>query len=817
MVATTGYLDVLRQTEKPRELVAVWPLWLALTSVSHEAYYVTLLVGQDDPPELRSPADYVTWAGGMAWAWAEWNRWRRVSHGGRPVDEWKDVESTPIDQVPLRQAIARLVPLEDVRGFLDAMVLAAMTHAAPERPLSELLSSYYGPLPSPAPQHVSQRTAWFLKSSSFQQLSAAGTTDEASLRTVARAVAPAALRRLSRSRREREDEAETPWGQAALELVADQFAAELAAAAGPLGGWPTGGFGARSVGTHGTIAPLYGGLDLQFGDDDAALRYAGLARTATGGHITALVADLLTLGFTASDENTTTFDARVAMAVREFQIEASQAKICVPREGRRVAAPAVRQYLGRCHGIVDAETRRLLQLWLDLPRVHGDPAEHQAQAGVSQARNGLLVVACAETPKVPAVPVASQVVAVDLWGPCGTPTAAGRDTFDFAIEDRRHWAVDRLQRWGLPVAAEMPNLSDFRVALFVPLQDVDVVPLGRYTTDGLTGPHLFTSDTWRGTRLTLDRFRQHRQPGVPVREEDWVILCGMSQPETFGFADRLNGYDRALFSCGWCHWALRAAEGGPGELGALLAWYRWRNPAAFEADFGRWGVAAAAWPTHLDSPGKRIAPVLFYGLPASGFAVPHRAAAPGDGHYLNHTWMRSWRVFYRIAQCIRRSAGMHAAMREFAVRRIWELLHHTWSWAGVALFIAPATLGQLFTSQKAIVALLRWHINRPGDLFGDREPFTAQRRLADAVSTAAAEYRQTAGLGPNILIDAATLNDRNAPGAAAFQNQLVTSLTTNEPINVKAGQAVAAKLPDGTSLSGAPGTYPGPVPAGDYP
>ena len=818
-VATCGYIDVGWQPGQPRELTAVWPVWLALDSLSGNSFQTTLAAQKDDPPELRSPADYVTWAGGLARAWTEWNQWRRVSHSGRPVDEWEDAESTPLDQAQLRRAMARLVPLEDVRGFLDAMVLAAMAQAAPDRSVTALLSDYYSStFPSPVPQHVSERLAWFLTSSSFQRLAAAGKTDEASLRTLARAVAPAALRRLSRSRREREDEAGTPWGQAALELLADQFAAVLAAAAGPLGGWPTGGFGARSVGTRGTIAPLYGGWDLQFGDDDAALRYAGLARTATGGHITALVADLRTLGFTAPDENTTTFDARVAMAVREFQIEASQAKICVPREGRRVATPAVRQYLGRCHGIVDAETRRLLQLWLDLPRVDGDPAEH-AQANVSRARNGLLVVACGSTPQT--VPVASQVVKVDLWGPCGTPKADGVDTFDYKVTDRRHWAVDRLQRWETPRAAEMPNLFDFSEGIVVPLQDVDVVPIGRHNTHIIHGPWLISSDTWRSTQLTLDRFRQHPRAGVPVREEDWRIVCGMTQPETSGFADIMNGYDHALFSFGWCHWTLRAAvqgkEAGPGELGALLAWYRQRDPEAFNADFGRWGVAAPMWPTKREAPGKYIASVLFYGLPANGFAVPHRAAAPGDGHYLNHTWMRSWRVFYRIAQSVRRSAGMHAAMREFAVRRIWELLHHTWSWAGVALFTTPATLGQLFTSQKAIVALLRWHINQPGDLFGDRAPFTAQKRLADAVRTAAAEYRRVAGLGPNILIDAATLDDPNAAGAVAFQNQLLTSLTINEPESVRAGDAVAAKLPDGTSLSGAPGTYPGPVPTGDYP
>src|SRR6185295_16700522 len=108
-----------------------------------------------------------------------------------------------------------------------------------------------------------------------------------------------------------------------------------------------------------------------------------------------------------------------------------------------------------------------------------------------------------------------------------------------------------------------------------------------------------------------------------------------------------------------------------------------------------------------------------------GIAVPSTASRPGASDaYLNHTWLRSWRVLYRVSQSLRRSDGLHAAAREFAVRRIWEVLNHDWT--GTVQFTAAATLGQLFTSQRAVVALLRWHINLPGRLFGAGPAFAVQ-------------------------------------------------------------------------------------------
>jgi hypothetical protein len=199
--------------------------------------------------------------------------------------------------------------------------------------------------------------------------------------------------------------------------------------------------------------------------------------------------------------------------------------------------------------------------------------------------------------------------------------------------------------------------------------------------------------------------------------------------------------------------------------------------------------------------------------------VPFTAARPGAADaYLNHTWLRSWRVLYRVSQALRRSDGMHAAAREFAVRRIWEVLNQAWT--GAVQVTVAATLGQLFTSQRAVVALLRWHINLPGRLFGAGPAFAVQPLLIGAVNAADAAYRAAQPLPIGAAnIDPQTLDDPASAGAVAFQGALITALTANVPgqNTVRAPAAVAITLPDGTNLSAAPGSYAGPAPAGTYP
>jgi hypothetical protein len=204
----------------------------------------------------------------------------------------------------------------------------------------------------------------------------------------------------------------------------------------------------------------------------------------------------------------------------------------------------------------------------------------------------------------------------------------------------------------------------------------------------------------------------------------------------------------------------------------------------------------------------------------AGIATPFPPTAiPAADAYLAHTWLRSWRTLYRVVQALRRSGGLHTANREFAVRRIWEVLNT--SWAGAVSFAAPvppATLGSLFTSQSAVVALMRWHINLPGRLFGSGPGFAVQPLLNNAVTAADAAYRAAQPIGAAV-INTATLAVPASPGAVAFQAALIAALTAAgaDQRTVRAPEAVAARLPDGTQPSALPGSYAGPAAPGTYP
>ncbi|WP_462076206.1 peptidoglycan-binding domain-containing protein [Nitrospira sp. CMX1] len=603
-------------------------------------------------------------------------------------------------------------------------------------------------------------------------------------------------------------EIETPWGRAALDMLTDELAALLAEQpSSGFGAWPSAGFGVRRFDATHRPEPMYGQWDLQFGDNDGERRYAGRVRAGDpGGHVAALVADLRELGFTAPVDGTTRFDARVAMAVREFQIEANQVDLSIDRGGvQKVRSP--RRYFGRVHGIVDGETRRLIQLWLNRPRVEGDP--QPLGPSVDHARNGLLVIACVAQPgpdPLAARPVHPQ--GSDVWGAMGEPDqpppgVAGvvqGDDFDFMFLHCRHWAIDRLSRWDPPVAEEPPILANFGPP--VPFAGVDAVPLGRYTNAYIGGPSMaFFSrrDHWQSTLLTWNRFQDSPSPDLPPRPEDWRVLYGMTYPETFGYEDVINGYDPALLSIGWSHWTLAThrweddppplhREADVREMGAMLAWYRHRDPEGFHRDLGQFGLHTPAWGTaavQFNGPGLHNGRILMWGAGDSNNRLNLVLPQEPDvtQWHLEHTWMRSWRWVYRFLQVARLSTSFRRANREFLLRRIITFLAAPYRGGGFA-GEPPPSIGALACSEQAVIALMRWHINLPGYVI--RRNGHPGARLREAVDAAANAYRKLPGV-PELpdahAIVVATLADPGNPRAVAFQEKLIEGLLSQtEPI-----------------------------------
>ncbi|MEJ8838074.1 hypothetical protein [Ramlibacter sp. AN1133] len=814
--ATTGHIDLPRDAG-PAVRVSVWPLWLVLGGPQIVPPNPLLEPGVDQPAVWPKEIEQVTVLGLVARAWIAWNRVRRVARGGRPVAEWAAQETAAFDPLPLRKAVASAAPREDLDGCIDALVIARSERG---EPASALLQAYYGPVGLDGRWNDRNRISAFFETAppatAFHGLSLSSATLPQELK---RRLGPL-LRWMVRLCGQfeswwNEREINTPWGLAALELLTDELTAVLAGQSSAIfGEWPGAGFGVRGFDAAHRAQPLYGNWDLQFGDDDAGPRFAGKARPGdVGGHVAALVGDLRSLGFTAPAAGTTQFDARVAMAVREFQVESAQARWSLDSGGVLHAQQqlAPRRYFGRVHGIVDGETRRMLQLWLNLPALE-QGAPPLGPLG-TQARNGLQVVACAVTQ--PNVPVAAAVVSADIWGAMGNPVA-GVDDFDYMTQGRRHWAIDRLMRWGDAVAADAPTLADFGEP--VPPAGIDATPLGRFHQKGaedfdIGGPSMRDSDHWQSTRLTWARFQDPPSADMPARQTDWRVLYGMTYPETFGHEDVLNGWDQALLSIGWCHWTL-ALAGGAGEMGAMLSWYRHRDPAGFHRDLGRFGLHAPPWgqagPVLRVGAGKYVARIPMWGAgdPAQRLARVQPQVPDAAQRHLEHTWMRSWRMFYRFHQALRLSPGMRRANREFSLRRLGELMGSPWGGGGG--FDAPATIGHLVCSERAAVALMRWHINRPNDVVhADGGP---GGRLNAAVASACAAYRAAAGLAAGAPIPLASLADPALGAAIAFQGAAIDGLLADTGPGearetVAALSAVGHAPPGEPPFSGQPGSY----------
>ncbi|MEV5410327.1 hypothetical protein AB0K60_16000 [Thermopolyspora sp. NPDC052614] len=799
LLATCGYVEA---TGLPVPVVSTRRIWLALD--------VETGVRQSFRLPHRAGVhrlDLVTWAGDLGRVWAEWHRWRVEFHrsGGNEPRIWDEVEKGldfTVDARPrLVAALTRRLGAEDLYGSVDALrVRQLLTDSGGMTPADALEIMYDPAAPpydraamleaaSPALRHGDREV--LLDTVRCGALWHGGMAHGAPARPLIQAL-------------------NTSWSRQVVTTLADWFATlfrpDLAQTPVP-DPWPSGFLVHRPGAAAG--APLYGGFDLQHGDADAGRVYGGTARPAdAGGRVAQLVADLASLGFTGVPAGTSQFDENVRATVREFQIEASQPWLFARLGGADARVRPWRRYLGQAHGVVDWETRRCLQIWLELPRVPADGPELSTEAGVTSPRNPVRICACRSTPATaPREP--RPIFADDLWA------------WDSMVTpDRRVWAFDRLRR--VPAfPADEPDGShpgfgglDPRFAS----ADVHAHRLGRWLSDAAAnfhGPSTWPpSDTWTTTVLTWPRFLLAFADAV-VTFSVFRVMYAASAVETGGKIDALNCYDRARLSLGPFHWTLflnpKSQPGDPdedavGELGAMLSFYKHRAPAAFRRDFQSWGVDAVPWPPPPESPGKYLAPVLLLGLRRPGDSAldrsTPRALNNGVADLAAMEWFRSWRSFFRVMTALRTSPDFLDQALRFGLHRLDAVRAIPLDMPNV---FTGGTLGDIVTSEQGWAALMRYHINMPGLLV---QTIAAGGAVAAHTRTRLTEAAQNAFPGALPVAPAVAAAD------ARFQEDLVDRMVTTAPQYVGADLAInaqvpAAGVPAGTprGLSNAPGSF----------
>ena len=492
-------------------------------------------------------------------------------------------------------------------------------------------------------------------------------------------------------------------------------------------------------------AGVYGGYDLQRDDDDATHTYggdpnaSGPASPADKGYVAQLREDLAELGFgpmfrhDSAEEPMQNFDVWLERAVRELQLYARMPNLAAETNqgpfqfysDRLSGVPNPLPYSGPVCGVVNGETRSLIQRWLE--RGLRCPVVIEARSsdgGFTQ-----------------------PFVHAESWNTDNVWRADQVKVRRPKRGDNSHWprffARDFTAHWTLTPESVAAG------------RDLQNFALGEWTDAYDGGPWSDPPDlVWAEAEITTDTLLG-RSPAAltPAERSTFRVIRAVAEVESIGYFDCFNGYDPGFISAGPYHWTLglalgKSTETADAELPPYFAYLKGLGgeaAAAYEDAFGvfgcgvtkEWpagtsGATSPCWePTHR----KYAAWVEFEGpdgAPVEAERADHEAA----------TWFRQWHWFLRFALNARTLEPFRTRMWDYARLRLRDLLATPWT---PQIDMAdpsapggtrPATIGDLFTSERAVGIMARWHVNRPSNLLplGDRSKF----RIAYANAGAAA-------------------------------------------------------------------------------
>ncbi len=264
------------------------------------------------------------------------------------------------------------------------------------------------------------------------------------------------------------------------------------------------------------------------------------------------------------------------------------------------------------------------------------------------------------------------------------------------------------------------------------------------------------------------------------------VVRAVSEVECIGYFDSVNCYDNAFVSVGPCHWTLgivsAAGVFSKGELCGYLAYLSHIDPVAFRQAFEFFGARIdESW---ISAAGRADGAALFsasqrkysgwVALQQADGGFARLAEREAEGNYF-----KTWHWHYRFVMAGRTIEGYRARMWDMARVRIRDIRSVPWG-AGVAAVgtgaaARAATVGDVFTSERATAMLLRWHIRSPAHVVSAGGPGA---ELRDAL-------RQAIAAGPTLAwnTDPTTWTDAHeghliAGILAAAQAGVRTSLTT---------------------------------------
>ncbi|HMI82548.1 MAG TPA: hypothetical protein VK550_00575 [Polyangiaceae bacterium] len=481
------------------------------------------------------------------------------------------------------------------------------------------------------------------------------------------------------------------------------------------------------------IAPSddrYGGYDLQAGDDDTAAIYAGIARNVEAGDvlppagspgfIAQLRADLAELGFgpafryVEAEPAAQAFSVELELAVRELQIAATSPSLAAATlvgpqifyADGLVQVDNAWKYTGPISGVVNAETRTVISSWLE------------------------------RRLRCPVV-----IEARDRDAPF-----AGEHTDNL-------WRADQLQ-------SKKPRVCVRDFSGMYPLEPdsvqkqrtLDLFTLGAWASSGFgDGPWaLPPSHTWNEREVLPEQLVGAAFSALSdAQRSTFRAVRSVAEVECIGYFDSFNAYDRGVMSLGPCHWTIALERNDrldeTAELPAYFALLTGLGGDSAETArlvLGRFGCSIdRVWPrgTSREQAGTCWEPIQRKYV--ARVALAREAGNPlvlSGAEIGRAEWFRQWHWCYRFSMAARTIADYRRRMWDYARLRLRDLLATAWTPQIIILDPVvgptPATIGDIFTSERAAGLLLRWHVNAPGDLL----PIDANAKLTLAFANVGA-------------------------------------------------------------------------------
>lgn len=200
-----------------------------------------------------------------------------------------------------------------------------------------------------------------------------------------------------------------------------------------------------------------------------------------------------------------------------------------------------------------------------------------------------------------------------------------------------------------------------------------------------------------------------------ARTSTYRVVGAISEVEPLKHFDCLNTYDKALLSFGICHWTLGVANTpkkyDEGEASAFLAYLKAKYAIAYDKAIGFFGIQPNRTWGELNTGNKFAFTCWLQWQTETGYIDidNHLESRVGDA-----SWLQSVHWYFRFSMAGRTIKDFRYAMWNMSRIRLKGV--YNYKIKITKLKGQETALGDIFTSEKAMALLLRWHVHKPAHI-----------------------------------------------------------------------------------------------------